>query len=200
MVNKLALLGASSVVVGAAGVSVYKFYDSPKSLKKLKDLFDSTKGRVLLDAIGDKHDSVWTQILAEHSQSNNKISGVDSKEKLKSYCRDTGESVKESDLEIYSSWCSRNTFRTQINTSIPKATWIDSQDSTAWSKNKEDYSKQTSQEVLIPKLNASGDIAKGKLTLEQLRDFCNSKKDEPFLNDQNDIYTKVKRWCTTTAS
>ncbi|CBY92598.1 hypothetical protein HF1_05900 [Mycoplasma haemofelis str. Langford 1] len=60
MVNKLALLGASSVVVGAAGVSVYKFYDSPKSLKKLKDLFDSTKGRILLDAIGDKHDSVWT--------------------------------------------------------------------------------------------------------------------------------------------
>ncbi|AEG72918.1 hypothetical protein HF1_05960 [Mycoplasma haemofelis str. Langford 1] len=194
MPSKLALLGASSVAVGAAGTSAYALYNNSQNSKKLKDLFDVTKGRILLEVTGDKHDSVWEQILAEHGKSNHKISGVNSKATLKDYCKKLGDSFNAKDLEAYSNWCSRNTLRTQITGSNKR--WNDSLEDSAWEVGKDSYSKETTDNFLITKDGGTQSIAKNALTAKELREWCFNKSELPFINVQDKDYLIADKFCT----
>ncbi|CBY92542.1 hypothetical protein HF1_05340 [Mycoplasma haemofelis str. Langford 1] len=193
MASKLTLVGIPSAVVGAAGVSAYSMGDNSKSLKKLKDLFDSTEGRILLDAIGDKHDLVWQQIVKEHGESSSKIKGVNSKETLKAYCSRTADSTNSGDLTVYSAWCSRNTFRAQMNSSTKK--WNDSEVDTEWEKNKQAYSQESTENFLITKAGTQENIEKASITPQDLRDWCSKRALSPFINTEDKDYLIADKFC-----
>ncbi|AEW45320.1 hypothetical protein MHC_02270 [Mycoplasma haemocanis str. Illinois] len=195
MSSKLVLIGASSVFVGVAGTSAYALYNNSQNLKKLKDLFDSTKGRILLEAIGDKHDAVWEQIFNEYDKFHHKIPEIKSKDELKGYCQKLENSFNVKDLETYSNWCSRNTFSGQVAGSNKK--WNDSKEDSSWESSKTAYSKEATDNFLISK-NDNQAIAKNALTVKELKEWCFKKSKLPFINDKDKDYLIADKFCTIT--
>ncbi|CBY92752.1 hypothetical protein HF1_07440 [Mycoplasma haemofelis str. Langford 1] len=204
MPSKL-MMGAAGAA-GLAGVSGVTYTvlkkDSPRST--LKELFDNSKGRILLDASGDKHDKVWEQLAKEYKDSRSgkvEISEdyvsktTPTKDSLKRYCLEASSRTDTKELEVYSEWCSRNSLKTQFNSSANGKKWNESTQSSDWTAAKTAYDQESGNDLLIPKTGTSGNIEKNKSKAEDFMAWCPKQSNVPYVNNEDAEYKKAEKLC-----
>ncbi|AEG73215.1 hypothetical protein MHF_0958 [Mycoplasma haemofelis Ohio2] len=190
---------------GAAGVVYWKSSNSEEPSVSLEERFrKEIKGKVLLDVSGSSHDAVWGELVKEYQAAYKDKTdllglskdGLD-KEKFKDYCKRESQVTEEKRFSVYVEWCSRNTLRTQFNDKVANKTWIDSQEEKDWSDKKSKYPQDNSGKLQIPNGGESGSvIEQSKVTWQQIRDWCSSKVEIPFVNGSDDDYKRAEALCT----
>ncbi|AEW45529.1 hypothetical protein MHC_03345 [Mycoplasma haemocanis str. Illinois] len=203
MSKYILVLGSSVGVVGVAGVSYWKLSSNQEIKASLKERFKrGVSGRVLLDSVGDKHDSVWGQLAKEYKETYKDsvgalgLSDID-KDKIKDYCKSNSKSTEEGKFESYVEWCSRNTLRTQFNDKVSNKTWIDSKEQADWKDKATNYPNDNTGNLQIPKSDASsGTIGKSEVTWEKIMNWCAPQTEIPFLNAEDVGYKRAESLCT----
>ncbi|AEW45445.1 hypothetical protein MHC_02915 [Mycoplasma haemocanis str. Illinois] len=204
MQSKLVLGTTGAVgVVGISGATyVVLKKDAPRST--LRELFDGSKGRVLLDAFGDQHDKVWEQLAKEYKDSRTgkaEISEdyvsktVPTKESLKRYCLEASSRTDVKELESYFEWCSRNSMKTQFNSSSGSKKWNESRQVSDWAESKTTYDKESGDDLLIPTGSGSETISKTQSKAEDFMKWCSKQENIPYVNNDDSTYKKAEKLC-----
>ncbi|AEW45613.1 hypothetical protein MHC_03765 [Mycoplasma haemocanis str. Illinois] len=205
MSKSLLLLGSSVGAAGCAGVAGLAYWKSVTSGRtSLKDRFNNeVKGRVLLDASGTTHDSVWEELVKEYKAENVKIPFIKglskedlNKDGLKSRCKEEANLTEEARFDSYVGWCSRNTLKTQFNDAVTGKTWNDSTVVGDWTSKKSGYAEDSNASLQVPDANGSGTIKKTNVTEQKIMDWCSSKSNSPFVNGSDADYKRAEALCT----
>ncbi|AEW45576.1 hypothetical protein MHC_03580 [Mycoplasma haemocanis str. Illinois] len=200
--SKYVLALGSVGAVGCATTAGVVYLKSTNSGITLEEKFrKEIKGKILLDVSSDRHDSVWGELVEEYKKFyKDKVDleglskdGLD-KEKFKAYCRRESQVKEENRFSSYVEWCSRNTLRTQFNDKVDNKSWIDSKEEKDWSDKKNNYPQDNNGNLQIPQ-ESGGVLQKDKVTWQQIRDWCFSKVDIPFINGQSEDYKRAESLC-----
>ncbi|AEW45586.1 hypothetical protein MHC_03630 [Mycoplasma haemocanis str. Illinois] len=197
------LAGISLIGVGATGaVGLGAYLIKSKSSPSFSQKIDTNK-RVILDAKGDFHNTVWTQIVEEYKQKGN-IAGIpkDSKvqENLKKYCLENKDATFSSTekFEQYLNYCTRENLMTKLPTT--QRAWNTSKEESKWATAETSYKALTDSSddkgLLIPKDN--GNIEKGQITKQDIMKHCESISSKPFINTTDADYKRGEKWCLIT--